>query len=213
MEWKEPREKLKLRTVPLSKTLPKIDPKIRAELLVKYDYTCCYCGGRYKKYLIKSVINLKTDDVNVCCRLCFLLTNLNNGCYREMDIYYSHLSQLDIVKKTVNYIIKNNIVPSPLDIDSKVKKTTLSMLEFINIVNGHQKDPFELRNYKIFFSHDLTTDFITANFNPGYTFTNDSDEEEDDNEKDEKSLNLSEIPLLDAKTDPDAKEFIDKFFG
>ena len=27
MEWKEPREKLKLRAIPLSKTLPKIDPK------------------------------------------------------------------------------------------------------------------------------------------------------------------------------------------
>lgn len=209
MEWEEPREKLKLRTVSLSKTLPKIDPKVRADLLVKYNYTCCYCGGRYKKYLIKNVINLKTDDVDVCCRLCFLLTNLNGGYHREMDIYYSHLPQLDIVRKTINHIIKNNIVPSPLDIDSKVKKTNLSVLEFINIVNGYQKAPFELRNYKIFFNPDLTTDFITTNFNQGYTFTNDSDEEDDDNEK---SLNELEIPLLDPKTDPDAKKFIDKFF-
>ena len=208
MEWKEPREKLKLRAVPLSKSLPKIDAKLRAELLVKYNYTCCYCGGYYKKYLTKTVVNLKTDDIDTCCKACYLLTHLSGGLYHEMDVYYSQLSQLDIVRKTVNHIIKNKIVPSPLDIDKNIKKISLSVLEFINIVNNYQKAPFELRNYKIFFSPDLPTDFIIANLESGYTFTNDSDNEDDEDNID---YNL-DISMLDPKTDPDAIKFIDKYF-
>lgn len=208
MDWKEPREKLRLKAVSLTKTVQKIDPKLRAELLVKYDYTCCYCGGRYKKYLIRTVINTKTNDIDMCCRMCFLLTNLNGGCYHEMEVYYSQLSQLDIVKKTFNYIIKNKIVPSPLEVDSKVQKVSVSILEFVNIVNYYQKDPFELKNYKIFFSPNLSIDFIISNLESGYTFTCDSDDEEE-NDCINKHL---DIPSLDAETDPDATKFISKFF-
>ena len=88
----------------------KFSKKDRSKILANNNYSCRYCGGIYPKYLISTYIPYaKVSDV--ACRICFLVTHLNYGFYNEIKIYYSLMSQVDIVKNTVDYIIDNNEIP------------------------------------------------------------------------------------------------------
>jgi|688.fasta_scaffold179882_4 hypothetical protein len=141
----------------------KFTKKIRGETLVKNNYTCRCCGGVYPKYLICCYLtDAKCNDV--LCRACYLITHLNNGMFREIKLYYSNESQLNIVRKTVEYIIDNNVIPIPTKIDPDVKIAPLTLLEYINILNNTNEYPIELQNYKIFFTNKLNIDFIINNY-------------------------------------------------
>lgn len=133
----------------------------RNEVLKKYNYTCRYCGGIYKKYLMSIKIN-EVDDV--CCRLCYLVTHLNSGLHKEILVFYSELSQLEIIKRTADYIINNGEVPFAQLIDKNIKHVPITILEFINILNNNDKYPIELQSYKIFFSNKLNIDFVLSNY-------------------------------------------------
>lgn len=141
----------------------KVDKKVRSELLTKYDSICHYCGGKYLKYLICTYFT-ESKSSDICCKLCHMVTHLNYGITKEIDVYYSKLSQVDVVKLTVEYIINNNEVPEPYQIDNDVKMSPVSLLEFTNIINNYDSYPNELTNYKIFFMNCLNTDFITNNY-------------------------------------------------
>jgi len=141
----------------------KINKKTRDELLITYKYTCRFCGGYYLKYLICSYLSdVKLNDV--CCKLCHMITHLNYGNTKDINVCYSEMSQTDIVKKTVEYIIANNTVPQPIEIDINVSQSPISSLEFVNIINNVENAPEELNNYKIFFNDSLNIDFIVANY-------------------------------------------------
>lgn len=143
----------------------KISKKDRTKILAENNYSCRYCGGIYSKYLMSTYIpSVKSSDI--ACRACYLITHLNYGNYTELRVYYSTMSQLDIVKKTVDYIIDNDEVPLPNIIDPNIKTSPLSILEFINVLNNYSDEPVPeiLSNYKIFFSNKLNTDFITSNY-------------------------------------------------
>jgi len=153
----------------------KISKNDRNKILQKNDSTCRYCGGKYQKYLICNFIgNAKCNDV--CCRACFIITHLNYGVFNEIKIYYSTMSQLDIVRRTINYIIDNNEIPHPINIDKDIKKTQISVLEYINIINNQEKFPTELKHYKIFFSKHFDINFIINNYGSEMiVFVNDND--------------------------------------
>jgi len=152
----------------------KIDRKERGLIVVKHNYTCRYCGGYYPKYLICSYLeDIKGHDV--CCRICYLITHLNYGFYNEIKLYYSELSQLDIIKKTVTYIINYSKVPSPDDIDSNVKSIPISLLEFINILNNYTNYPDAFKNYKFFFGGKMNLDFIYENYCNMFTYKHNED--------------------------------------
>lgn len=150
----------------------KISKKDRSKILADNNYSCRYCGGIYPKYLMSTYIpHAKVSDV--ACRMCFLVTHLNYGFYNEMKIYYSLMSQVDIVKNTVQYIIDNNEIPESNLIDKDVKTSPISILEYINILNNYDTKPAILDNYKIFFSNKLNIDFIVNNYgNQMVTFIN-----------------------------------------
>src|SRR5437016_2958257 len=101
----------------------KISKQTRNMVLSKNNYTCRYCGGVYPKYLICININKKNsiDSNDICCRICYIITHLNYGFFREIKLYYSELSQLEIIRKSVDFIIKNNQIPLPKDIDVNFK--------------------------------------------------------------------------------------------
>ena len=148
----------------------------RNKILVENNYSCRYCGGTYAKYLMLSYI--PTAQINdVCCRLCYIITHLNYGMYNEVELYYSELSQTDIVKKTAEYIIDNSEVPEASIIDKDICTVSISLLEYINILNNVNEDFIieELANYKIFFSKNLNIDFIMNNYgNPFLDTSKDS---------------------------------------
>jgi hypothetical protein len=88
------------------------------------------------------------------------------------------MSQLDIVKKTAEYIIDNDEVPFPNKIDPNIKTSPLSILEFIKILNNYvdEEVPEILSNYKIFFSKKLNTDFILSTYGNQFIEPNDVQE-------------------------------------
>lgn len=141
----------------------KFTKKERDDILVKNNYTCRFCGGVYQKYLICSYYAYdKCSDV--ACVACHLITHLNSGRYKEMKLYYSEVPQIDIVKKTIDYIINYGEIPLSTEIDPHIKLPPISILEFISIINNNETVPIELTNYKIFYTQNLSTNFIFTNY-------------------------------------------------
>jgi len=192
MNWTEPRHNLiisrsNINTPKLTENNEIEWTENRKAILNKYKFTCKYCGGFYKKYLY-IINNLTSNDV--CCRLCYLITHINFGFFDEMILCFSNLSQLDIVRKTVNFIIHNKKVPTIIEIDPDAKKLPISLYEFSNILSLYQFNnlPRQMKSYKIFFSLNVNTDFIAKNYfdntlvnnsKYGYMFIDDDSESSD----------------------------------
>jgi len=160
MHWRKSRDIIKSKCNNLGNKL--IFTKFeRLILLAENNYTCRYCGGVYYKCLIIKQIGNVND---IMCWLCYLVTHLNSGHFRETKLYYSKMSQKKIIKKTVDFIIENNEIPLPTKIDENIKLTPISLLEYINILNNTNNLSNEFQNYKIFFSNKLSIDFILYNY-------------------------------------------------
>lgn len=175
MKWTDSRRQLKADCIDyktLGFTDSKYNKKSRPAVLKKYNSTCSYCGGQYQKFLICSYYS-DIDDSDTSCKFCYAITHLNYGFNNDLELYYSSLKQDEIVKKTVEYIIKNNSIPQPHDIDKDVKNVPISLIEYINIIN--YSDNNVLQDYKIFFGQQTNYEFIIANFgNTMNFFVNDN---------------------------------------
>lgn len=143
----------------------------RKKKLSEFNNICRYCGGQFKKYLFCFYLSgdpdnkYKYDDLEICCRACYLITNLNFGLTKEIQLIWSTLDQKTIVKKTLEHIYNNNDVPNPIDIDYNCKKIPLSLYEFINIIiNNNNTVPDELKDFKIFFAKKFDITFMRSNF-------------------------------------------------
>ena len=154
----------------------KISRKDREMILQETDSTCRYCGGKYPKYLICHYIGKKRCN-DVSCRPCYLVTHLNYGILSELKLYYSLVSQLEIVKKSVDFVISHNRIPTPLEVDPVAKHTPISLLEYINVINNYDTIPPELANYKLFVSEKLNIEFIMSNYGHKIAIFIDEDEE------------------------------------
>ncbi len=136
----------------------------RLKILKENLYTCRTCGGTYKSYLMMDLIKDKEQRYyDTYCRACYTITHLNSGVSDNIEIYQSTMSQIDIVKNTIDYIINNNRLPKPIEIDSKIIHVPISALEYIILLNHINPPNFE--NYKIFFSDRFNTNFINQNYN------------------------------------------------
>lgn len=157
----------------------------RKEIVNKYKHTCCYCGGKYEKFI--NCIHIKDQPV-VICRFCMIITQLNDGTFDKYNVYCSTLSQLDIVRKTVNFILSNSRIPLPNEIDPNVKTSPFSSIEYVNFLNNLEfKSIF--KSHKIFFT-DVGLNFIFSNYDINM-FTSENDEEN----------SLTEYPLYNLTSD------------
>lgn len=117
--------------------------------------SCVYCGCNYKKSPSWTYIN---DELMPCCMLCHILTNFIPQYSKQIHICTSKLSQIEIITRTVNYIIKNRHIPNILDIDECAKTVKLRPVKFFNNLVDYEHD-----NYKIFFSEELAIAGILFN--------------------------------------------------
>lgn len=145
---------------------------LRKITLDRLKYICRYCGAYYQKYMI--AISLANDDdhkfslgnIEICCRACYLITHINYGFNDEMILCRSKLSQLDIVKKTIDYVILNRNIPDIKMIDSNAQKSPITLLELSYILSIHdfKNIPKSFRDLKIFFTPSFDITFIQNNY-------------------------------------------------
>lgn len=182
----------------------------RKKILEKHGYTCCYCGTMFHKYLI--CINLNNEDNNsiieleLSCRACFLITHINFGFNDEIELYYSELKQVDIVKKTIVYINEHNKIPFPQDLDENAQKISLSIAEYVFLIKSG-KSISDSDKFKIFFTQSFNTHFIHAN-NTGKKplFINDDGSDEyNDEYDDQNSDSINSNPVYEFKKSEELK--------
>jgi hypothetical protein len=178
MDWAlaKTREELKVSTCDLNyvgklKGNPKEWKTLRESTLKRVNNICRYCGGGYSKYLMcfhldsnsdNTVEDIK-DNLDVCCKLCYMVTHVNYSYLDDIIVCWSELDQVEIVRKTVDYVIKNNKVPELKDIDKNVKQSPLSVMELCSILlEGNKKLLKNINNIKIFFTNKLDTAFIQS---------------------------------------------------
>lgn len=111
---------------------------IRRSIVDKFNSTCMYCGIKYKKYLICIHLdgnkkNNNEENLEICCKLCYSISNININGYDNFTIYKTSLDQVDINIKTVEYIKKYGRIPKSMkEFDKRAKLVHLSMFEYIN---------------------------------------------------------------------------------
>jgi len=146
--------------------------KNRLNVIKQCDSICIYCGGKYKKYLYCIHLdgdpnNFESDNINIACKLCYMITNINyftnSG---QLILMYSKISQIDIVRKTIDNIIKFGSVPTFDSIDPDVEIPEISLVEYITIICNYKKTKInvDFTNYKIFFTDSLDGRFIDSLF-------------------------------------------------
>jgi hypothetical protein len=170
MQWLKPRETLKISIEDIN-YLGKVNPvakkwrQTREEILKIRNQSCRYCGGKYSKYLICfhldcNQTNNSPKNLEMCCRACYIITHLNYGFLNSITLCWSKLSQIDIIKKTIEMSISNNSVPDITDVDPDAKKSPLSVMELCCILKMNKKDIIKnIKKIKVFFTKDFDITF------------------------------------------------------
>lgn len=114
--------------------------KINVKPFLIKKFTCQYCNIQCNQYYKNSNDN--------CCYICYVLQNIAFH-YNEIIVCKSNLTQLEIISKTYNLLIDNNVMPSVNQIDTNAKKVTLGCAELCRILRSKL---FEELGLKIFFS-------------------------------------------------------------
>lgn len=149
MEWKNPIVNLSIQKY--DSTIDKNIRKYKYSITKKYNNICCYCGGNFSNYnYINSDNSTKKEDVYLCCKFCHMILNFRHSYCNSLLLCWSDMSQIDIVRNSIDYIIINGTIPQVSDIDKNAKNLNISLIEYINIINN--KMPDEFKKYKIFLS-------------------------------------------------------------
>jgi hypothetical protein len=109
---------------------------------------CAFCGGTYKKLqkCFSDGSDITIKNLKHCCSICNSLIAFTTPQSKYMKLCVSQLSQLDIIRKTVDYIIKHKTCPDIETIDDEAEEYDISCGKFIS-------DPTnkKYKNMKIFF--------------------------------------------------------------
>lgn len=179
---------------------PKEWNNIKNNVCKKYNHTCCFCTGKFNKYMYGIHIdgnynNYDENNVDVCCYMCNMIIGVNQ-CHKSVALYYSNKTQQDIVTETLSFIRKFNRVPYPHEIDKDIMVSPITLLEFIGIIaSGFDK---LFTNYKVFFTQGMNTSFVKANFGKTFKFNTNSSSDGEPNKKKLKiqKLNHDQISIL-----------------
>lgn len=142
--------------------------------------TCIYCGGKYKKTFYSVDID---DTLQPCCQLCHIVTHFIPKYTKMIVIYKSSLTQLDIIRKTVEYILSHKQVPEVQNIDSNATQIKIKLISFF-----HHLNDATYKNYRIFYTSNIAISNILFSFMTGKTKNNNESEEPEEYEDDENFL-------------------------
>jgi hypothetical protein len=135
-------------------------------LFKKFNGRCNNCDIKYEKYMY--VFNKK-----LLCKACYMINKHNLLTYNQFNIYYSKLSQKEIINRTIDFIKEFNKIPDPKIIDNDVLDVELSIIEYFNILNSGLKNEL-LNNLKLFFNKNFDFSFVDNNL---FSFIDDNDGE------------------------------------
>ena len=117
----------------------------------KDNQNCYFCGFELDNKSLNTYLHQEKKIVKTCC-FCNIVTNFKIQNIEDVLIGTSNLSQLEIIQKTIKYIIKNETFPSILDIDEDAKLVNLLSYKFVKYYsNLSDQDKSKNRKYKIFF--------------------------------------------------------------
>lgn len=184
---------------------------VRKDILQKYNCTCSCCGGIYKKFLT-CYMNKKTNQLDISCYLCHTISHINYNFKNDIVLCVSQLTQLNIVRKTVEFIIKFKRIPSIIEIDPNAKLTELSFVDYSNLlihantknINLSLEPDINFDKYKIFFNSNMYPTFIASLIITKSMF--EEDEDEDDKVNTNEVINL---PIIQQLTDVERSRFIE----
>jgi hypothetical protein len=136
---------------------------LRVATLKKYKHICRCCGGTFDRYLFCIRIdgnskNNEPDNLDLMCKACYIIKHINYGFNNEIEVGLSKLSQLNIVRRTIDHVMSYNRVPTMKEIDPDAEKVGLSIMELSNVMITADVDKVE--KYKIFFTPLFDTGFI-----------------------------------------------------
>lgn len=165
MEWNIPQFKLSLSTpTKHSKLTIKIWNKIKTDTKKKYGNNCAFCGGKYKS-TICYIFNY--PKACMVCDLCYAIKNLTINNHYKFEILRSNLSQVEIVRKYVDYYLKHSKSPKIINIDNNATKVPLSLIEYL-------KSPF-LTDLKVFPNEYFCPNYLDDNSVMNMIIEEDSD--------------------------------------
>ena len=188
MEWSNIKKVINME---LSKKSGKVTAPQKRQHIKTVGSICYYCGGTYMKYLYCTASKDNTE-ITLSCKLCYMLTHLDYYLHdKEVMLMYSKLSQLAIIRKTVDTIIEHGYVPYCTEIDKDVRLTKLTFLEYLSC-----KDILQDNNYKVFFTDKLDNNFVSSLIpDDDYIFDTDDNVDDDTNldDKDSETLAYHEL--------------------
>ena len=144
---------------------------------------CSVCNNFYTSCMYKVCTN------KYLCGFCYAVKYLNIVDTDTIEMYYSKLSQIEIINKTREYYNANNTVPLPKSIDPNVKQSPISLYELIYLLKDkNTKKYVQEKDYKIFYNNNLSTNFLNTNVSCfSDVFDNDSDDSDNDNSDNDNS--------------------------
>lgn len=153
MNWKKPQKDLTLECVSYFDDFKKLSLNDKINIQKKCRDVCVYCGGEYRYYVYV--------DNEIICEFCNMVVNFNNV-NNNMYVCYSTKNQVDIIRCTVDYILKHHKIPLPVDVDENVMAVCISKYELSNLLIKNSCDKF-YNNIKLFMNCDFNANYIKNN--------------------------------------------------
>jgi len=167
-------------------------------------YNAGICFGCKEKY---SGCMYKVTNYKFLCPFCHIIKYLNLANIATFNLYYSTLSQIEIIKKTKEFYNVNKKIPKPNEIDTQVLKSCLSLTEFIYLLKDPaKKQNAQMSNHKIFFNNKLPTGFLSINNDSFFDSDEDNSEDEEmyvNNNKNNDNINNGDNDDNDDNDDDD----------
>jgi len=135
--------------------------RLRETILKRDDYKCRFCGHRYLKWMVVDHLNgiaSNNDPKNlgVNCQMCDKIRHCGLAGLRGMIMLgVSEMPQVEIVKRTRQYVKANHKIPKATMIDPKARPVkNMGMAAFADILLeiDWEQLPVAMRNYRGFFT-------------------------------------------------------------
>lgn len=122
---------------------------------------CAYCGGVYKKTF--ACLRINENTFKPCCQLCQIITQFKPKYSPMIVICRSTMSQLEIIRSTVDYIHSHKKAPPINIIDKNAVYANEHPIHFFNAFCKSSADEKKVvnHNFKLFYTNYINITNIT----------------------------------------------------